>query len=161
MVETNGWAVVEANLVPVLLRSVGNSLGMLQNKESDIFKWDLGPNSLVNDLGMNKEEILSTSSSIPLPVSCHILSIMLEVAFSNKQTAPTLKSTVANGSVEGYNFVGNLIWWLCNMAEQMLSQSLEHRSCAIGFLLPIIFKAFVFYYSFEILIGGNMCIFSR
>ncbi|KAF3448239.1 hypothetical protein FNV43_RR08952 [Rhamnella rubrinervis] len=161
VVDTNSWAVVEANLVPVLLRSVGNSLGMLQNEELDIFKWDLVPNYLVNDLGMYKENIVSASSSLPLPVSCHILSVMLEAALSSKQVAPTLKSTIANGNVDGQNFAGNLIWCLCNMAEQMLSQNLEHRSCAIGFLLPIIFKAFVAYNSFEISIPGKMCMFSR
>lgn len=147
--------------MPVLLRSVGNSLGMLQNEELDIFKWDVVPNNLVNDLGMYKENIISTSSSLLMPVSCHILSVLLEAALSNKQIAPTLKSTVANGNVGGQNFAGNLIWYLCNMAEQMLSQSLEHRSCAIGFLLPIIFKAFVPYSSFEISNHGKICMFSR
>nr|XP_048320592.1 uncharacterized protein LOC107430356 isoform X2 [Ziziphus jujuba var. spinosa] len=160
VVKANTWAVVEANVVPVLLRSVSHSLGMLQNEESDILKWDVDSNNLVNDLSTYKERFLSASSSLSLPVSCHILSVMLEAALSNKQIAPILKSVVANGSFEGHNFAGNLIWRLCNMAERMLLQSLEHRSCAVGFLLPIIFKAFVSYSSFEIVIHGKICLFS-
>lgn len=147
--------------MPVLLRSVGHNLGMLQNEESDILKWDMDSNNLVNDLSTYKEHILSPSSSLPLPVSCHILSVILEAALANKQIAPNVNSVVVNGSFEVPNLAGNLIWGLCNIAERMLSQSLEHRSCAVGFLLPIIFKAFVSYGSFEIVIRGKMRLFSR
>ncbi|KAG6635865.1 hypothetical protein CIPAW_11G072500 [Carya illinoinensis] len=58
-------------------------------------------------------------------------------------------------------FAANLIWDLCNLTERLLLQSLEHRSCTIHFFLPIIFKAFVSYRSFEISVHGQKQILLR
>ncbi|KAG7955620.1 hypothetical protein I3843_11G082000 [Carya illinoinensis] len=103
VIETNSWVVVEENLVPLFVRFVGLSAGMLQHKESDAFE-------------------------------CAV--------FKEK-------------------FAANLIWDLCNLTERLLLQSLEHRACTIHFFLPIIFKAFVSYRSFEISVHGQKQILLR
>ncbi|GMN30914.1 hypothetical protein TIFTF001_003022 [Ficus carica] len=153
LVETDSWVVAEANLVPFLLRSVYHSLGMIKNEESE--------NNILGRLEVDKEHCQYPTWSLTLPVSCHILAVMLDVALSNQQIAVTTESIVANGHVDAQHFAGNLIWSLCIMAEHMLTESLEHRACAISFLLPIIFKAFAAYPSFEVLVEGNKCMLSR
>ena len=156
MVETNSWAVAEANLVPFLLRSVYHSLGILQNEESESIEWNFCPS-----LGLDKEHIQYPTWSLPLPISCYILTLMLDAVLSNQQITVTSEPLVTNGRVDAQQFAGNLIWSLCSVAEHMLPQSLEHRSCTISFLLPIIFKAFACYRSFNILIQGRKFTFSR
>lgn len=161
MVETSGWLVAEANLVPYLLRSVYHSLGMLQNKELKNMEWNLGASYVFSSLGLDKEHIQYPTWSLPLPISCYILTVMLDGALSNKQIAVTSESGVASGYLDAQHFAGNLIWSLCSMTEHMLPQSLEQRFCTISFLLPIIFKAFASYHSFEVLIRGKRFAFSR
>lgn len=162
VVETNSWAVVEATLVPFSLRSVGLSVGVLQRKESDVLECSVfqGLTDQVNDLGMVKEQMLSPGGSFPLSISCHILNFMLDAALQILQATPTSELMVANGCY-AEKFVGNLIWDLCNVTEKLLLQSLEHRSCMIGFFLPVIFKALVFHRSFDISIHGQTCTLSR
>lgn len=162
VVETNSWAVVEATLVPFSLRSVGLSVGVLQRKDSDVLECSVfqGLTDQVNDLGMVKEQMLSPGGSFPLSISCHILNFMLDAALQSLQATPTSELMVANGCY-AEKFVGNLIWDLCNVTEKLLLQSLEHRSCMIGFFLPVIFKALVFHRSFDISIHGQTCTLSR
>lgn len=162
MVETNSWAVVEVTLVPFSLRSVGLSVGVLQRKESDVLECSVfqGLTDQANDLGMVKEQMLSSGGSFPLSISCHILNFMLDAALQSLQATPTPELMVANGCY-AEKFVGNLIWDLCNVTEKLLLQSLEHRSCMIGFFLPVIFKALVFHRSFDISIHGQTCTLSR
>ncbi|XP_062073868.1 uncharacterized protein LOC133778060 isoform X2 [Humulus lupulus] len=161
VVETNSWVVAEANLVPFLLRSVYHSLCILQNEELENMEWDLCPSYVFSCLGLDKEQVRYPNWSIPPPISCYILSIMLDAALSNLQTAVASELVVANGCVDSLHFAGNLIWSLCSMAEHMLSQSLEHRSCTISFLLPLVSKAFASYHSFEVVIQGKKFLFSR
>nr|POF01631.1 putative methyltransferase tarbp1 [Quercus suber] len=162
VVETNSWAVVEVTLVLFSLRSVGLSVGVLQGKESDVLECSVfrGLTDQANDLGMVKEQMLSSGGSFPLSISCHILNFMLDAALQSLQATPTPELMVANGCY-AEKFVGNLIWDLCNVTEKLLLQSLEHRSCMIGFFLPVIFKALVFHRSFDISIHGQTCTLSR
>uniref|UniRef100_A0A803PMX3 tRNA (guanosine(18)-2'-O)-methyltransferase TARBP1 n=1 Tax=Cannabis sativa TaxID=3483 RepID=A0A803PMX3_CANSA len=161
VVETNSWMVVQADLVPFLLRSLYHSLHILQNEELENMEWDLFPSYVLSCLGLDKERIWHPNRSIPPPISCYILSVMLDAALSNQQTAVTSELGVANECVDALHFAGNLIWSLCSMAEHMLSQSLEHRACTISFLLPIVSKAFASYHSFEVVIQGKKLLFSR
>lgn len=46
--ETNSWEVLEATIVPLLLRSIGSSLGVIQSDQFSIYKW--GENSISNRL---------------------------------------------------------------------------------------------------------------
>lgn len=146
--------------MPFFLRSVGLSMGMLQDEESDVF--GLGPcsvspgfNDLLNDFNLDKKSILYLSGSFPLPMSCHILTLILDAALQGFQAASTTESMLANGCCYAEKLYGNLLWGLCNVSERLLSQSLEHRSCAIGFLLPILFKAFASHHSLEIAVCGR------
>ncbi|KAG6792092.1 hypothetical protein POTOM_001235 [Populus tomentosa] len=163
---TNSWGVLEANLVPFFLRSVGLSMGMIQNEESDAFEWDHcsiyhGLSDLENDFDLDQEPMLSLSGSFPLPISCHILTLILDAALQSFQAVSSTKSMLANGFCDVEKLISNLLWDLCNMSERLLSQSLEHRSCTIGFLLPIIFKALGSQCSLEITVHGKMFILSR
>ncbi|KAJ6342279.1 hypothetical protein OIU77_023429 [Salix suchowensis] len=163
---TQSWGVLEANLVPFFLRSAGLSMGMFQNEESDAFEWGHcsiyhGLSDLENDFDMDKESMLSLSGSFPLPISCHILTLILDAALQSFQAVSSTKSTLANGFCYTEKLFSNLLSDLCNMSERLLSQSLEHRSCTIGFLLPIIFKAFGSHCSLEITVRGKMFILSR
>lgn len=153
MVETSSWVVMEANLVPYLLRSVYNSLDMVQNEELET--------NIFGCLEVEKEHFQYPTWSLPLSISCHILASMLDVSISNEKSVMISKSAMANGGVDIQHFSGTLIWSLCTMIERMLSQSLEHRSCAIRFLLPIIFKSFGPFHTFEVVIHGQTCFFSR
>ncbi|KAG7955622.1 hypothetical protein I3843_11G082000 [Carya illinoinensis] len=162
VIETNSWVVVEENLVPLFVRFVGLSAGMLQHKESDAFECAVfkGLNELRNVVGGVKEHILSPSGPFPLPISCHILTLMLDASLQSLQSASISELIVAN-DYYAEKFAANLIWDLCNLTERLLLQSLEHRACTIHFFLPIIFKAFVSYRSFEISVHGQKQILLR
>lgn len=154
----HAWEVLEENLVPFSLRSIGLSAGIIQN--GDLQGTGLDRSSLfhvssdliekfIENLHVGKDCKLSISGYFPLPVSCHVLSITLDAALRNFQAAPVTGSVSENvSSVE--SFTANLLWNLCNATERLLLQGSESRSCTIGFLLPVIFKAFVSQSSFEI-----------
>lgn len=155
VIETNAWVVVEATLVPIFLRLVASSIGMPENEVSDTFQLMLGSNDRVNHMEMSTTNILSPPGSPSLPISCHILTLMLDAVLQSKKTAVSPESIIANGCFDDQNFAGKLTWGLCSLTEQLLLQSLEHRSCATAFLLPIIFKAFSSYCSFQFSIHGQ------
>ncbi|XP_010274499.1 PREDICTED: uncharacterized protein LOC104609816 isoform X2 [Nelumbo nucifera] len=166
VVETNTWGVLEATLVPICLMSIGHSLGMLQNEDSTIFQWDmqsiiLESTDKLSYLNIEKELLLSHFGSLPLPVSCHILTSLLFSALRSHQAVHnTSEPVVANGCCAG-NFAGKLLWHLCDMSIQILLQSSEHRFCAIHLLLPFVFRAFVSHSHFEIAVHGKKHVLSR
>jgi tRNA guanosine-2'-O-methyltransferase len=125
---------VEETLVQFFLRYVDLSTGMLEKKGSDAFESSVfeGLNDLTNDVGVVKEHMMSPSGPFPLPISCHILTLMLDAALQSLQAAPISEFLVAHGSF-AEKFAANLILDLCNVTEGLLVQSVEHRSCAIGF----------------------------
>ncbi|KAF2543257.1 hypothetical protein F2Q68_00029347 [Brassica cretica] len=148
VVETSALGILRVSLVPFLLRSVGVSMGMLQHEESDFIRWGellLGGSLDINDKDENY--VGSLSESFPIPLSCHLLNLILNAAFQSRQEAP-----------EAEDFAAGLLWDLCNTTERLLSQSVEHRSCAVSFLLPAIFKALS---SLKISLQGNVYILSR
>ncbi|KAG5415213.1 hypothetical protein IGI04_002780 [Brassica rapa subsp. trilocularis] len=53
-----------------------------------------------------------------------------------------------------------LLFKVTKQLERLLSQSVEHRSCAVSFLLPAIFKAFSSQSSLKISLQGNVYIIS-
>ncbi|CAH8355244.1 unnamed protein product [Eruca vesicaria subsp. sativa] len=81
--DTSALVVLGVSLVPFLLRSVGFFwMGMLQHEESDFVKWGeiLIRDSLsTND--MDENCIGSLSESFPIPLSCHLLNLILNAAF--------------------------------------------------------------------------------
>ncbi|PRQ18401.1 putative tRNA (guanosine(18)-2'-O)-methyltransferase [Rosa chinensis] len=158
--ETNTWVVVEATLVPIFLTLVASSIGMPEKEVSDTFQLMLGSNDWVNHIEMTTKNILSPPGSPSLPISCHILTLMLDAVLQSQKIAASSESIIANGCF-GENFAGKLTWGLCSLTEQLLLQNLEHRSCATAFLLPIIFKAFSSYCSFQISIDGQTFTLSR
>ncbi|RID78033.1 hypothetical protein BRARA_A00891 [Brassica rapa] len=151
VVETSALGILRVSLVPFLLRSVGVSMGMLQHEESDFIRWGelLRGGSLdINDKDGNY--VGSLSESFPIPLSCHLLNLILNAAFQSHQEAP-----------EAEDFAAGLLWDLCNTTERLLSQSVEHRSCAVSFLLPAVFKVFSAQSSLKISLKGNVYILSR
>ncbi|KAJ0236798.1 tRNA/rRNA methyltransferase [Hirschfeldia incana] len=149
--ETSALVVLEVSLVPFLLRSVGVSMGMIRHEESDFIKWgELLLRDSPSTDNMDENYIASLSESFPIPLSCHLLNLILNAAFQSHEAAPKVES-----------FAVGMLWDLCNTTERLLSQSVEHRSCAVSFLLPAIFKAFSFRSSLKILLQGNVYILSR
>ncbi|KAK7330831.1 hypothetical protein VNO77_25035 [Canavalia gladiata] len=165
VIETHTWEVLEATLVPIFLRSIGLSMGMLRNDDLDFYEWSSksshhGSNDTIIDPLMDKELPLLSSNSFKLPISCNVLSVILESALQFLQTDVVSKSSERKGCIAN-KFVKVLIWELCNMIERMLLHSPEHRSCAVALLLPIILKALPANCSFEISIRGRRHGFSR
>ncbi|CAN8324989.1 unnamed protein product [Cochlearia groenlandica] len=149
--ETSVLDMLGVSLVPFLLRSVGVSMGMLRHEESDFVKWgELLLRDSLNTVDMDETYIETLSGSFPIPLSCHLLNLILNAAFERHQEATKLD-----------NFAAGMLWDLCNTAERLLSQSVEHRSCAVSFILPAIFKAFSTQTSMKISLQGNMYILSR
>ncbi|KAK7386290.1 hypothetical protein VNO78_26419 [Psophocarpus tetragonolobus] len=167
VIETCSWEVLEATLVPIFLRSIGVSMGMLRNDDLGFYEWS--NNSSKKDLSdvmidplMDKELLLSSSNSFKLQTSCNVLSVILESSLQYIQTYTLPKPAKREESIADKLFVKVLIWELCNMIERMLLHSPEHRSCAVGLLLlPIVLKALPVNYSFEISIRGQKHVFSR
>lgn len=88
MVETSALDILRVSLVPFLLRSVGVSMGLLQHEESDFIRWGelLRGGSLdINDKDGNY--VGSLSESFPIPLSCHLLNLLLSAAFQSHQAA--------------------------------------------------------------------------
>ncbi|KAI4327194.1 hypothetical protein L6164_019684 [Bauhinia variegata] len=165
VVEAHAWVVLEQTLVPIFLRSVGLSMGMLRNEELDVYEWSSrshlqGSDNLVTNPLIDKGLLQSFSSCFTLPASSHILSVILEAVLQCLQTERTSKSEEGNICFAD-KFVRNLIWALCHTIEHMLLHGPEHRSCAIGFLLPTTLKAFASNRSFEVSIQGQKNKFSR
>ncbi|WCJ25750.1 tRNA/rRNA methyltransferase (SpoU) family protein [Euphorbia peplus] len=163
---TNSWGVLEATLVPFFLRSAGLSVGMLQNEESDIFEWSnnaalQGLDDIVDTAHLDKESMLSISGSFPLSVSCHILTLILDSAWQSSKRASTSEPVLENGQCYAEKLFTTLLWDLCNMSERLFLRTLEHRSCAMSFLFPILFKSFGSHHSLVILVRGKKCFLSR
>ncbi|KAK4262528.1 hypothetical protein QN277_028078 [Acacia crassicarpa] len=145
VMETHTWVVLEETLVPMVLRSVYLSMDVCHNEDSIFYDWRSGSGpqvsyDLLTDSPVDKELSLSSSSCFKLPTSCQLFSVILEAAIQFQQTVTASELVEENGCY-AVNFVARLIWELCNMTERMLLYSPEHRSCAVGFLLPIVGKA--------------------
>ncbi|KAL8528968.1 hypothetical protein ACS0TY_006437 [Phlomoides rotata] len=176
--ETNSWEVLEASMVPLLLRSIGLSMGMVQSGQFAIYKWSESSifkgsvdNKVIPKLfedfhDKSKEKYISedhlvcSSYNLPLPVSCNILSLTLEAALWKKYEGVAPESTLANGSLAN-SFVGNMLWDLSSLTLQMILETLEHRSIAIRFLLPFLFKAFAHEDTFQVAVPGMSHVLTR
>lgn len=170
--ETNSWHVVETSLLPFLFRLIGLSMGMTHSEESAISEWSSCLNLQVSDdqstnwqsfqcdngkktSYFNTVPTLSQPDFLPVPVSCHILTLMLNTTLEYEHMLySTCNLNFTNGgSME--NFARNLLWDLCDLSFQMLSRSVEHRSSAIRMLLPSIFEALESTCAFEVSIHGQ------
>lgn len=161
--ETNAWRVVEVTLVPFLLRSIGLSIGMSQKPGSDGVEWrtcSIHDDYNVTNSVIEDEKKLSCFGSLTLTLSCHILAQLLNAALQNAQASAKSEMKLENEYYEE-KFTGALLYDLCNVAEQLLLLSSEHRSCAILLLLPIIFKAFLTCSYLKITVHGEICVLSR
>lgn len=130
---------------------------MDQNEDKSVIKWSrwsVFQNSRVQKL----DSICDNVPSLPLTLSCYILSCLLDAAIENYQA---VKGSSILGSVQVEAFFAHLLWDLCKLTIQMLSQSLDHRSCASSLLLPSIFKAFACRCSIEVCIQGETYYMSR
>ncbi|KAF8027335.1 hypothetical protein BT93_E0286 [Corymbia citriodora subsp. variegata] len=161
--EANAWKVVEVTLVPFLLRSIGLSIGMSQKAGSHGVEWrtcSIHDDCNVTNSVIEDEKKLSYFGSLTLPLSCHILAQLLNAALQNAQASVKSEMMLENVCHEE-KFTSALLRDLCNVAEQLLLLSSEHRSCVILLLLPMIFKAFVTYSCLKISVHGEICVLSR
>lgn len=176
--ETDSWDVLEATIVPLLLRSIGLSMGKFQSEELAIYKWseytifkvysdeEVGSKTFPNSCHKLIEQYIpedfsvSQSHDFPLSMSCNILTLTLDAALRNKHKGVVAGLTSANGSGT-IIFAGHMLWDLSNLSLQMLSQSFEHRASAIKLLLPFIFKAFARDHSFQVALPGTPHVLTR
>lgn len=163
--ETNSWPIVEATLIPFCISSALYSTSVLQNEELDPFEGDIcsvisGSNVPMHEPRMDKQT-MKEYGFLQLPLACHVLAIVLDAVLSNRQTSEISDVVVANGCQTDQEFTVKLIGDICNLSEQMLLRSSDHRSCAIRYLLPGIFEAFLSHNVLEIIIQGHACNLSR
>lgn len=164
--ETGRWEVLEETMVPLLLRSIGSSMGVTQSDQFSFYKW--GENSNPDGSNHNKltdsytpDDLLACNSyDIPLSISCNILTFSLDTALRNKYEEVVPESTLANGS-RAKCFAGKLLWDLSSLTLKMLLETSEHRSTAIKFLLPSIFKAFTHKYTYDAGVPGASHVLTR
>ena len=153
--ETNSWYSIEQTLVPFLLRSVGLSMD-IQSEDTFVIlqsgEYVFLDIPEVQKLGM----IFESTPPLPLTLLCYILSSLLEAVYEHCQFVKGYST-----STDVAKFCGHLVWNLCNLTVQMLSQSSEHRSCTTGLLLPSLLKAFTFKSSFEACVQAKKCSISR
>ncbi|XP_042008836.1 uncharacterized protein LOC121757352 isoform X1 [Salvia splendens] len=176
--ETNSWDVLEETMVPLLLGSVGLSMGMSQSEQFAIYKWSENPisNGSMDD-GMKptplgdfhskliescvpKDVLVCNSYCIPLHIACNILTLTLDAALWSTYENVIPESSVASGSL-AKTFAGKILWDLSSLTLKMLMQSSEHRSTAIKFLLPWIFNAFAREYTFKVAVPGTSHVLTR
>ncbi|KAJ8763861.1 hypothetical protein K2173_003643 [Erythroxylum novogranatense] len=163
---TNTWNVLKETLVPLFLRLLCHSVGVFQSAEPDAYKWNLcldwqGVNDMMNGFDSSGGSLISLSGCFSLPVLCHILALILDASVQSFCAASNQGLTFVNGNGDIEKLFGELLWDLCIMSETMLLQCLEHRSCALNFLLPAIFKSFSSHDYLEISIRGMILILSR
>ncbi|GFP96490.1 hypothetical protein PHJA_001793100 [Phtheirospermum japonicum] len=127
---------------------------MFQSEESAIYKW-----SETEEL-ISEDSLESHLYDFPLSVSCNILALTLDAALQHKHEGVVSGSTLSNGC-SAKVFAGNILWDFSNLTLQMLSQSLEHRSSAVRFLLPLIFKAFAQESSYKVAVPGVPLVLTR
>lgn len=160
VIKTGTLEVLEETLVPVFIRSVSLSMGMLDNHDLSLYKWSRESSHQDSHDIVDRELFTSSSNCYKLTTSCNVLSVILELALQFLHTNTVSESAEREGCIAD-TFVKVLILELCNMSERMLLHSPEHRSCAIGFFLPIILKTFHAICSFEISIRGQKHALSR
>ncbi|KAK1356468.1 putative tRNA (Guanosine(18)-2'-O)-methyltransferase [Heracleum sosnowskyi] len=160
VIETSSWGVVEATVVPYLLRSISCSMGMPQSADWAICTWTAEPvkdNEQLADFEIIEDYMPSHCSSFPLPLSCQLLTSLLDAAWQCKDAFKINSALIS----EGRHFALNLLWDLSNVIGTMLLHSQEHRSCAIRYLLPVMFKSFNSHCVSEIIVRGQTCLLSR
>ncbi|KAL8088926.1 hypothetical protein AgCh_038625 [Apium graveolens] len=164
VVETSSWAVVEATLVPYLLRSVNCSMGMPVNADLAICTWTAEPvkdNEQRADFEIMEDCMPSHRSSFPLPLSCQLLTSLLDAARQCKYDSTINSALISESRRIAEIFALNLLWDLFNVTGAMVLHSQEHRSCAIRYLLPVMFKSFNSHCVSEIIVRGQTCLLSR
>ncbi|KAF3672281.1 hypothetical protein T459_00734 [Capsicum annuum] len=163
--DTNSWGVVEVTIIPFLLRLVGLSMGEIQSEELDAYKLcPTSKNSVGRHLGpqctLHDDIVQCNPNYLPLPVSCHILTLILDASQLSLHTVRSVSELDFDGCCAD-KFSAKLLWDLCNITIKMLPQSLDHRSSAITFFLPSIFRALDSHSAFEVSINGQNYILSR
>ncbi|WOG87063.1 hypothetical protein DCAR_0206283 [Daucus carota subsp. sativus] len=164
VIETSSWAVVEATIVTYLLRAIGCSMGMPQSADLAICTWTVEPvdaNEQLADFEIIEDRMPSHRSSFPLPLSCQLLTSILDAALQCKDAQKNTSALILESGRIAEIFALNLLWDLCNLTVTMVLQSQEHRSCAIKYLLPVMFKSFNSRCVSEITVRGQTCLLSR
>jgi len=142
--ETNAWGVVEETMVPYLIKAIGLKP---ENEQQ---------NGVYRQTGED-----SSFKYFPLVTACHILASTLDACVKGKPVSESRSGSILANGCSVHMFAGNLVWDICNVTLQMLSHSVEHRSCAITIFLPHILKAFLSENAFQILVNGQNFMLSR
>ncbi|GAB2209657.1 hypothetical protein Droror1_Dr00026878 [Drosera rotundifolia] len=160
VIEIKSWQSIEATLASFLRRSIYLSMGVDQNKVSAALD-GRSNDSDVHGLGWKTCEtnaVLDNTFPLPEPlplyISCHILTHLLEAALQSGHTKKNTLGYVAEYGHDGVHFSQNFLWGIYDLTIQMISQGAEHQSCAVSLLLPAIFKAHSSFLFFEESVRG-------
>ncbi|KAJ0961816.1 hypothetical protein J5N97_029644 [Dioscorea zingiberensis] len=127
--KTQSWELIGTILVPFCLKSIGRNLALAYNGELAIFHWG-------SEDTFEQNLIRVTPESLPLLISCRILISLLNSALGSDNEIHSSERKAVDGFGDSAHFGHNLLWDLSNMVIEMLTQSTEHRSCAIRLILP-------------------------
>lgn len=155
--ETNAWRVLEDTLVPFLIRSIAVSTSMLQSSKVDILtqeKYLISDSITINGAVNENGKPLMSSGFLVLPTSCHCLAQILDAALECEQ-ATSKSVSILPTAYDAEKFAVNLLSDICSLSESLLSQDSQQRSCAISFLVPVIFKAFTSFEGLDIAVQGQ------
>lgn len=148
------WDAVEEILVPLLLRSISLSMGLVQKESHEngsICSTILYGFNTVNDKPFN----LLQFGMIPISVSCHILTSLLDIVLKTHYSSESSSNVLENGHCQTQNITGNLMWHLCNLTVQSLIDVSESRTFIITLVLPSVFRAFKHCHTFNVSFYGE------
>ena len=154
MLKTHSWELIGTILVPFCLESLAKNLGFICNKELTIYHWSI-------EDGFEQKSTGITRGSLPLLISCRILISLLKSALESGLETHNSERKMVDGFGDSRRFSHNLLWDLSNMVIEILTQSTEHRSCAVQLILPHILRSFCDLALVRVMVNGSACTLSR
>ncbi|KAL9663396.1 hypothetical protein QQ045_018782 [Rhodiola kirilowii] len=162
LIATKRWCIIEEALVPLFLRSITLSMGLVQKESSANGRSWSTSLPVVDQKMINIKNDDQSNLIVPLPVSCHIVTSLLDIALRSHSNSTEYPSNIfENGHHTSQNVAGNLIWHLCNLTVQSLTESSENRTFIINSVLPSVFRAFTYHHTFSVSFFGQEHVLSR
>ncbi|XP_031391362.1 uncharacterized protein LOC116203654 isoform X2 [Punica granatum] len=131
--DTNAWRIVEVTLVPFLLRSIGMSIGMVCNSQLDVFEWGSftgQSRSFMNCPVIENTEMVSSSGSVLVPTSCHILAQILDAVLESEKLGPGSDKMFKNGKL-----FTEKIWKCCKTLFSLGNVERRDAYCVLSLCL--------------------------
>uniref|UniRef100_A0A7N0VHV0 tRNA (guanosine(18)-2'-O)-methyltransferase TARBP1 n=1 Tax=Kalanchoe fedtschenkoi TaxID=63787 RepID=A0A7N0VHV0_KALFE len=165
VIYTKRWSIIEEMLVPLFLRSIALAMGLIQRKSlANGRSWPTilpGIDHEITNIKHDDQSNPIQMGTFPLSVSCHILTSLLDAALKSNSTTEHPSNVLQNGHYPGQNIAGNLMWHLCNLTVQSLTEVSDNRTLIISSVLPSVFRAFICHHTFNVFLSGQQHVLSR